>query len=201
MFRGGSMIQERITVIFWNEMITVDGVEKRIPLRIPMLLKLKRLEWHASSMSGMVIFNDDSDISFTDPYIVKPFLDRWNMEPVQTDVEQLKSYMDEMTIDPNDVANISARHRWAEIEKRHVHASPPKALLQLLSDQNELASDESHQSEKDIRRKLLVSLLEQDQKMQARLKGSSAIGEIIKSSFAVREEERRKLQRAAKKRI
>ena len=156
MFRGGSMIQERITVIFWNEMITVDGVEKRIPLRIPMLLKLKRLEWHASSMSGMVIFNDDSDISFTDPYIVKPFLD---------------------------------------------HASPPKALLQLLSDQNALASDESHQSEKDIRRKLLVSLLEQDQKMQARLKGSSAIGEIIKSSFAVREEERRKLQRAAKKRI
>ena len=193
------MVRERITVFFWNETITVNGIEKRIPLRLPMLLKLKRLEWYPTSLSGLVIFNDDSDISFTDHYIAKPFFDRWYAEPAQPDVEQLKNYMDEMTLDPGDTVNLAARQRWAGIEKRHAEASPPTALLLLLRDQNAIASGEAHQSERDIRRKLLVALLEQDQKMQARLSSSNVIGEIIKSSFAVREEERRKLQAASKK--
>lgn len=198
------MNHERITVVFFNETIAIDGVEKRIPLRLPVLLRLQRLEWYAGSQSGLIVFNNGHDINFTNINIVRPFEERWYAEPDQPDVEKLKAYMDEMTIDPHDAANIAARRRWTEVDNRHKKPFRPIALLQLLSDQQAIASNDAHQSEREIRRRLLVSLLEQDTKMQSRLsdikinagKASSA---NVKSSFAIREEERRKLQKASKK--
>lgn len=200
------MKHERVTVIFSNETIEIDGVEKRIPLRLPILLKLQRLEWYARSHSGLIVFNNGHDIKFTNESIVKPFEERWYLEPDQPDVDKLKQYMDEMTVDPNDAGVRSVRRRWAEVEKRHANAFKPSALLQLLSDQQAIASKAAHQSEREIRRNLLSALLEQDNKMQSRTPKIQNYADGLattnaKSSFAIREEERRKLQETAKKRL
>lgn len=198
------MKHERVTVIFANETIEIDGVEKRIPLRLPVLLKLKRLEWYGRSQSGLIVFNNSHDIKFSNENIVRPFEERWHAEPEQPDVAKLKQYMDEMTVDPNDAEVRSTRRRWAEVEKRHANTFKPNALLQLLSDQEAIASKAAHQSEKEIRRNLLSALLEQDNKMQSRTPKIQKFAESLattnaKSSYAIREEERRKLQEMAKK--
>ena len=137
------MAHQRVSVIFWNETITLDGIEKRIPLRLPHLLRLKRLDWYAGTHSGLILFNDQRELQFSEPAVVMPFIERWQLEPAQPDIAQLKRYVDEITIDPGDTYDSTPRRRWTEIEKRHPQPIYAAALLQLLSTQYALDADRS----------------------------------------------------------
>lgn len=187
------MIPQRVTVIFHNETITVDDVEKRIPLRLPMLLKLKRLDWYPASLSGLLVLNDDRAINFIDADVIAPFLSRWQDEPPQPDVTHLKRYVDEITVDPDDTMNLSARRRWSEIERRHREPVDPRALLQLLSSRLAFARQDGDNRERS--REVLSSLLKrQSPANNLQLKTSGVGGQ---SALAVREAERRRLQKLA----
>ena len=199
------MIQARISVVFGNETISVNSVEKRIPLRLPHLLKLKRLDWYGGSQTGLLLFNDNREIEFTEPDIVKPFLERWQFEPPQPDVTQLKRYIDEITLDPNDTADLTARRRWAEIEKRHAKPIYPAALLQLLNTQYAAVDDLKRYRRGEVLSKaramdkaLIRALLNDNSGSWSSRANDSSVTDK-ESSLRVREKERRRLQNASKK--
>ncbi|MEM7468512.1 MAG: hypothetical protein AAF387_16705 [Pseudomonadota bacterium] len=194
------MIHQRISVVFWNETITVDSVEKRIPLRLPQLLKIHRLDWYGVSQSGLLLFNDKREMQFTDAAIIEPFLTRWQVEPPQPDVVQLKRYMDEFTVDPDDSHEISPRRRWAEIERRHAEPIFPSALLQLLSAQ--YATVEDITGPKKHTSRLIRSLLRHGDSFTHRTKSLSPTNagemKVAASPLKIREQERRRMLKTFK---
>ena len=191
--------------MFGNETVSVNGVQKRIPLRLPHLLKIKRLDWNGAAQVGFLLFNDKRQFKFNEPEIVVPFLQRWQAEPPQPDVAYLKRYVDEITLDPCDNAHLTPRRRWAEIEKRHSKPIYPAALLQFLNTQCAAIDDTKNYSrgevfsgtrvlEKDVIRTLLNS-----GEQNGRTFIKVAVEKNV-SALRVREQERRRLQSKAKKR-
>ena len=214
-----NMTHQRVSIIFWNETITVDGIEKRIPLRLPHLLRLKRLDWYGDACAGLLLFNDKRELQFSDPAIVTPFIERWQSEPAQPDIAQLKRYVDEITIDPSDTYDSTPRRRWAEIEKRHSQPIYAAALLQLLSTQYALDAD--HTLDRGARN---ISPVDKTSRLAAGARGDSIVryllnktgnaqGQVQRSPIAKmikinsgdsalkkREAERRRMQNNAKSR-
>lgn len=203
------MTQARVSIVFGNETITLDGVEKRIPLRLPHLLKLKRLDWYGASQNGSLLFNDGSELQFSEPAIVAPFVSRWEAEPPQPDVKQLKRYIDEVTVEPHDTANLTPRRRWAEIEKRHPKPIYPAALLQLMSTQYAAVDDLQHyrrgelmSNVRPVDKELIDSLLKKGNDVANEVSHVPAIGTTVpngESTLRIRELERRRMQNAAKR--
>ena len=193
------MVQQRICVVFWNETIVVDGVEKRIPLRLPHLLRLKQLDWYGASQTGLLLFNDKRELQICEADIIAPFLQRWQREPHQPDVAHLKRYVDEVTVDPNDSHDLSSRRRWAEIEKRHPQPIYPAALLQLLSTQYALPS-EDNKGDGSIVHALLnkknASVADGGKSRLTRITNLA----VKNSALKKREAERRRLQNTTKRR-
>ena len=203
------MTQARISVVFGNETISVDGVEKRIPLRLPHLLKIKRLDWFGASHSGSLLFNDKRELQFSDADIVVPFLRRWEAEPAQPDVAKLKRYIDEITTDPADTGVLTSRRRWAEIEKRHVNPIYPAALLQFLNTQYAAVDDLPHYRRGEVFSKgrkpdtdLIRALLKDGEPSMSRHQENlSAIPKFPgrESALQIRERERRRFLDIRKK--
>ncbi|MGR8947096.1 MAG: hypothetical protein ACU84Q_03555 [Gammaproteobacteria bacterium] len=193
------MIQQRVCVVFWNETIIVEGVEKRIPLRLPHLLKLKQLDWYGASQTGLVLFNDKRELQINEPDVIAPFLERWQLEPHQPDVARLKRHVDEVTVDPSDASDLTLRRRWLEIEKRHPQPIYPAALLQLMSAESALNESGNSRDGSLVRALLNKKTLSGSSQKRPPLVHATKLADK-NLALRKREEERRRLQNITKER-
>jgi hypothetical protein len=79
------MIKERITVVFPDHCVFVDEELRKFPLEDVADLVAHALHWFPETQSGVIEYEKEANLPFTDERIVAPFLAAWLAEGGQVD--------------------------------------------------------------------------------------------------------------------